>query len=148
MLIESDQRQTPRTMHCVCKRELECRDPSVLTISSLHLIPMPSICLPFVKLQSESMPSLAPYPHRQVIHTVSDTYSGVTSVAGDAINNVKDTAGGAIEHVTSATSSAVDSAQSTARGTVGDVMVRLLVRWCWRWLRDVGRRQQLKPSFS
>ncbi|CAB1103790.1 unnamed protein product [Ectocarpus sp. CCAP 1310/34] len=57
----------------------------------------------------------------QVFATVTKTYTGVTTMAGETVTRVADTAGGAVNHVTGTTGDVVNSAKCTACSTVEDV---------------------------
>lgn len=63
------------------------------------------------------------HPPFQVFSTVSDTYTGVTTMAGKTVNTVTCTAGSAVNHVTTTTGNVVNSAKSTAGTTVDGVKV-------------------------
>lgn len=60
----------------------------------------------------------------QACDAVSNTYNGVTTMAGDAVHCVTNTAGDAVKHVTDTTGRVVESAKSTAGSTVEGAKVR------------------------
>ncbi|CAN0518076.1 unnamed protein product, partial [Ectocarpus sp. 12 AP-2014] len=57
----------------------------------------------------------------QVFVKVTETYTGVTTMAGETVTRVADTAGGAVNHVTTTTGDVVNSAKCTAGSTVEGV---------------------------
>lgn len=68
-----------------------------------------------------------------MVVTVSDTYTGVTTMAGNTVNTVTGTAGSAVNHVTTTTGNVVNSAKSTAGTTVDGVKVCFWVLGFYPW---------------
>lgn len=58
---------------------------------------------------------------------MTETYTGVTTMAGETVTRVADTAGGAVNHVTATTGDVVNSAKCTVGSTVDGVKVRISV---------------------
>lgn len=88
------------------------------------------------------------HPPFQVVTTVSDTCTGVTTMAGNTVNTVTCTAGSAVNHVTTTTGNVVNSAKSTAGTTVDGVKVCSFERAFWHSHRRSDRLTTEKHSKS